>query len=265
MALTIPNSITTATNIEAAPLAENFAAIAAHSNTELVNRGGTVAMTAELQLADGNNAASKVYADNAVKVAMPTGATLPYAGQVVPAGFLYCDGTAVSRSTYAALFAVIGVLYGVGNSSTTFNLPNLTGRFPVGYHGGLTAFNAVGKVGGNKDAVVVSHAHGLALNATGLAGDHFHTITAGRGIYDMQEIARAGGFPTTGAAGFLFGNTEGVGRLQIDSVKWQNGTANILATGSHAHSNSGSVTATGGAATDANLPPYLVMNFIIKT
>ena len=54
--LTIPNAITADDDIEAAPLAENFAAIASQVNTELVNRDGTIAMTAELQLVDGNNA-----------------------------------------------------------------------------------------------------------------------------------------------------------------------------------------------------------------
>jgi microcystin-dependent protein len=49
-----------------------------------------------------------------------------------PSGFLECDGTAVSRSTYAALFAVVGTTYGIGDGSTTFNVPNLTDNVAVG-------------------------------------------------------------------------------------------------------------------------------------
>lgn len=58
----------------------------------------------------------------------PAGVVLAYASTTAPTGYLLCDGTAVSRATYAGLFAVIGVTYGVGDNSTTFNLPDLRGR-----------------------------------------------------------------------------------------------------------------------------------------
>lgn len=61
-----------------------------------------------------------------------SGMISPYAGASAPAGFLLCDGSAVSRTTYAALFSIISTTYGVGDGSTTFNLPNLQGRIPVG-------------------------------------------------------------------------------------------------------------------------------------
>ncbi len=63
---------------------------------------------------------------------VPTGAILPYGGSSAPSNFLLCDGTAVSRSTYATLFGIIGTTYGLGNGSTTFNLPNLRNRVPLG-------------------------------------------------------------------------------------------------------------------------------------
>lgn len=62
----------------------------------------------------------------------PSGMIAPFAGATAPAGWLICNGAAVSRTTYPALFAVCGTTYGDGNGSTTFNLPNLTGRVPVG-------------------------------------------------------------------------------------------------------------------------------------
>jgi len=55
----------------------------------------------------------------------PTGAVLMWTTNSAPTGYLLCDGTAVSRTTYAGLFAVTGTTYGVGDGSTTFNLPNL--------------------------------------------------------------------------------------------------------------------------------------------
>ena len=57
---------------------------------------------------------------------MNTGSLMPFAGSTIPTGWLNCDGSAVSRTTYADLFAVIGTTYGAGDGSTTFNIPNLT-------------------------------------------------------------------------------------------------------------------------------------------
>ena len=64
---------------------------------------------------------------NAVALAEPVGSIKPFAGTTVPDGYLLCDGSAISRTTYAALFAVIGTTYGAGDGSTTFNIPNYTG------------------------------------------------------------------------------------------------------------------------------------------
>lgn len=63
---------------------------------------------------------------------MPTGTVLSFAGNTIPENYLLCDGSAVSRSTYADLFKVIGTTYGAGDGSSTFNLPNLVDRFVEG-------------------------------------------------------------------------------------------------------------------------------------
>ena len=63
---------------------------------------------------------------------VPTGAILPYGGTTVPAGYLLADGSEISRSTYAALFAILGEAYGNGNGSTTFDLPDMRQSFPLG-------------------------------------------------------------------------------------------------------------------------------------
>lgn len=64
------------------------------------------------------------YTNSVAAALVPAGVISMYAGSVAPSGYLLCDGSAVSRSTYSALFAVIGTTYGAGNGSTTFNLPN---------------------------------------------------------------------------------------------------------------------------------------------
>ena len=71
-------------------------------------------------------------AETRISTAVPTGCVQAFAGSTTPQGWLLCDGSAVSRTDYAALYAVIGTTYGAGNGSTTFNLPNLTDRFIEG-------------------------------------------------------------------------------------------------------------------------------------
>ena len=80
------------------------------------------------------NATNDGNGNNIVNTYLPAvvGAVVAFAGSTSPAGWLLCDGSAVSRTTYAALFAVIGTTYGSGDGSTTFNLPNLIDRFIQG-------------------------------------------------------------------------------------------------------------------------------------
>lgn len=92
----------------------------------------------------------------------PTGGMMPFGGDaqsVVPIGWLYCDGRQVSRTTYAALFAVIGTRWGSGDGSTTFNLPNGKDRFFIGRNTGL-----VGATGGSEthSHTVDNHTHGIS-------------------------------------------------------------------------------------------------------
>lgn len=89
-------------------------------------------------------AGGTLYADE------PIGAILPFGGSTVPNGFLLCNGAAVSRTTYAELFEVIGTSFGAGDGSTTFNVPDLRGKVPVGYNSSESEFNALGKTGGEK-------------------------------------------------------------------------------------------------------------------
>ena len=63
---------------------------------------------------------------------IPTGSLVPFAGAVIPEGYLLCNGAAVSRTTFANLFKVIGTLWGAGDGSTTFNLPDFNNRFIEG-------------------------------------------------------------------------------------------------------------------------------------
>lgn len=103
----------------------------------------------------------------------------PFAGTAAPRGHLLCDGAAVSRSTYSALFSAIGTTYGSGDGSTTFNVPDLTGKFPLGKTQSGTTAN-VGASGGalGHTHSVPAHYHGMGTGADlNIASSGTHTTT----------------------------------------------------------------------------------------
>lgn len=97
----------------------------------------------------------------------PAGVIKAYGGATAPRGHLICDGAAVSRTTYADLFAAIGTTYGAGDGTTTFNVPNLKGRFPLGKSDAGTG-STLGATGGSLDHThsVPAHYHGMGAGAT---------------------------------------------------------------------------------------------------
>jgi len=189
----------------------------------------------------------------------PTGLTVAYAGTTAPSGWLLCDGSAVSRSTYSDLFNVIGTTYGSGDGSTTFNLPDLRGRFAVGLgtHVDVDALN-------DNDGVAVGsrrpkHAHTFSLSGNS-GGGHSHSVT----------INSVGGHThnITGTSG-SFGVISGPG-----STVYASGSKSTSSAGSHSHSLGSIGTAGGGSHTVTgtigqsgidDTPAYIVLNYIIKT
>ena len=105
----------------------------------------------------------------------PIGGVTQYAGATTPsANWAICDGSEISRATYETLFTRIGTSYGVGDGSTTFNLPNLKGKVLVGLDSTQTEFDALGETGGAK-----TH----TLTSTEIPG-HTHTTNIGHGHLD---------------------------------------------------------------------------------
>lgn len=180
----------------------------------------------------------------------PTGVVSFFAGSSAPSGWLLCDGSAVNRTTYSALFGVIGTTYGSGDGVTTFTLPDLRGRVPVGKNSGT--FSALGNTGGAESVTLTAaqsgspdHTHTYSgTSATG--GDHTHNVVS----------------PTAFTA-----DTYGRGAHDFDAVTTI-ATVSSGTSGSHTHGYSGTTSGTGGAAASSshtNLQPYLTLNGIIKT
>jgi microcystin-dependent protein len=100
----------------------------------------------------------------AAAATVPSGSVMTFAMNTAPTGWLKANGAAVSRTTYAALFSAIGTTFGVGDGSTTFNLPDMRGRFTRNWadNGSIDSGRAFGST---QDHQIQQHQHGLAFNA----------------------------------------------------------------------------------------------------
>ena len=199
---------------------------------------------------------------------MVVGGIIPFGGGTIPEGFLACDGTAVSRNDYAELFEVIGDTYGVGDESTTFNLPNLNGRVALGVSSG----HALATTGGATTVtlssvpshlhVVPEHGHGNSIAAK--TPSLSHSIT--QPVFKYTQLNGTG---TMGPMGSDYKN------LYTSRTSASMSRATNLAISDHAATActmSGAITdcaaltsgSTGGGAAHNNMMPYLAVNYIIR-
>jgi microcystin-dependent protein len=170
---------------------------------------------------------------------IPTGTITPWSQATPPTGFLECDGAAVSRSTYAALFAVVSTTYGAGDGSTTFNLPDLTDKVAV--HKSNTKNFA--STGGANTVTPTGNISGSTANAT--------LSTAQLASHDHTVVGNGDLTPT---------------RSRIASPVAPGGYANLntLTAGSgQGHSHNMSANFSGSA--NSVLQPFLTLIYIIKT
>jgi microcystin-dependent protein len=157
----------------------------------------TAITVATANILDGNVTLAKLV--TAVQQSLvPAGAVQAFAMNSAPTGWLAADGTAVSRSTYAALFAAIGTTYGVGDGSTTFALPDLRGIFVRG-SGTNSDGTASGTFGAKQADELKSHTHGAALTYLyGRTGVTTNSIAVGgdNADYGRDFLAATGGTET---------------------------------------------------------------------
>lgn len=138
-------------------------------------------------------------ADGVTQRTLPAGlGPLPYAGTTAPPGWLLCNGQAVSRTTYARLFAVLSTTFGAGNGSSTFNMPNLTGRVPIGAGTLGSDTYARGGTGGVARhtltvAEMPSHDHVLLVGGAAGGGAPLQLVGATNTQSRDQIVAEGGG------------------------------------------------------------------------
>jgi microcystin-dependent protein len=199
----------------------------------------------------------------------------PTAARTPPAGWLLCNGQAVARDVFAGLFEAIGTSFGAGDGVTTFNVPDLRDRFPLGE----SASANLGRVGGEASHVLSAaempyHAHGTWTGTE--SADHAHYTsgqTGGRNVGHVHwtGISVAGGpksvvIWTSGAQGSYW-NAPGTSYQD-----WGSGGENTdhshgfgAWSGGRSAAHQHQITAEGGNAPHNNLPPFQSVNYFIKT
>lgn len=166
-----------------------------------------------------------------------TGTIVPHGSTTVPTGFLYCDGSAVSRTTYANLFSVISTTYGAGDGASTFNLPDLQNNVPLGRSG----TKALGSTGGAESQTPSGTVANHTLTVSQIPS-HTHTHPGHQQEQGIRHRDGTDRIPQRGDQGgasgtFTFGSTGGGG---AHNHGWTGSSMSIL-------------------------QPYLALNYIIKT
>lgn len=207
------------------------------------------------------DAASKGYVDGLISVAatttvgMEVGGVMAWPFAAIPTTCLLLNGQAVSRTGYPDLYVLMGTQYGIGDGSTTFNIPNYVGLSVFGLDPAQTEFNALGKVGGSKthtlsEAEIPAHTH-LQSAHNHFQNAHSHTIGPG------QPFGTS--FGSNGGAGATFA----LAVASVNSPTYQGPYGIDAATAVNQATIAVNQSAGGGLAHN-NMPPYAVAKWIIK-
>ncbi len=183
---------------------------------------------------------------------VPTGTVSMYAGTTAPnADWLLCDGAAVSRTTFATLFALVSTSFGVGDGSTTFNVPDLRGRVGIG-------LDNLGSSSANR----ITDSNADSLNSTG-GGDENDTSTISGSV--TSHVLTEAELPTNITLTVPTGDANDTGTSRLANGVQSPRTTNIALTNvgsgsAHPHSDTFAISGTG-----TNTQPWLALGAIIKT
>jgi microcystin-dependent protein len=235
---------------------------------------------------------------------LPPGVIMPYGGTstTAPDGWLFCNGFSHSRTTYSDLYAVVGDAYGAGNGSTTFNVPDLRRKFPLGFSDASNTGTAVAQTGGtfdhthnttNHTHTMGSHTHSMQNHSHGMEHTHGVTIPGfnintttfttpapwGETVYTNYN-ARRDGLEDVGAVGApqYFNLIKITGfhaafnhyhPIDIPNMNGSTGASTSSSTGPPSAANTGAPSdnttgSAGSAQTSSNNPPYITLQYIIK-
>jgi microcystin-dependent protein len=210
-----------------------------------------------------------------------------YGGATAPSGWLLCNGDAVSRTTYADLFAVLGTTFGVGNGSTTFNVPDMRSRMPIGVGAGTgLSARTLAQTGGVETQTISSanlptHQHTLSAHTHTSAAhshnaNHAHTASSGFVTSDHAHNIPRGLIATAGTNRAVVSTANNQATLFTGGIS-ANHQHGITVDGNNFDTSSTTPGATGGPSSDTTgnggfantalniMNPFLALNFIIRT
>lgn len=198
----------------------------------------------------------------------PAGIVMPFAGSVAPEGYLLCDGSAVSRSTYSDLFTAIGTTYGAGDGSTTFNVPDLSGRVVLG----VSQSHALGTSGGEAAHTLTENelpAHTHTVPSHGHENDISaktpvlsHTITQPSFNYNRPNSFATGG---SGGGNVINGTTTATASVATNAAVSAHAASDCTMSGAVTDCSALTSSSAGLSASHSNMQPYLAMSYIIST
>ncbi len=285
---TTPNTFVAGTTITAAAFNQNFSDIASEL-TNSVAADGQTSMTGPLKLSNGTVSAPSlsfasdidtgmyrsadneiaftnagtltakiipgvIFVDGKVQESdgdlIPAGTMIDYAGTNEPGGWLLCNGQAVSRADFSGLFAAIGTTFGVGNGSTTFNVPDMRGRVSAGIDnmGGIGAAGVLTGLALSNQVGTQTHVISLDELPT-----HNHTVSGTTGDESNTHTHQYGSVATGGFSG---------GGLGITAATNSNATS-ANSTG-HTHTFSATTSANGSSTAMTLVQPTMGINKLIK-
>jgi len=182
---------------------------------------------------------------------IPTATIVPWSDSSVPSGFLECDGSAVSRTTYANLFAIVGTTYGAGNGSTTFNVPDLQDNVAVGKSGTKNLASTGGANTVTSGGNISGNVAGSTANAT-LSTAQLAAHTHGNNFQDSMGNPMASGAR--------------VSVQQFNAPSSQGNFNNPTGSGGgHSHNMSANFSGNFAGNATSVVQPYLTLIYIIKT
>jgi microcystin-dependent protein len=201
---------------------------------------------------------------------------IAYAAATSPSGWLNCDGSAVSRTTYADLFAVTSTTYGVGDGTTTFNLPDLRGRIPVGLDniggtdaGRLSVANTLGGTGGTETHTLTSaempvHTH-TQTSHNHTQDTHNHTQTSHNHTQNAHAHSTGEAISGAGLIAFASGSQGFTTSTGNQTAVNQATTAVNQTTVATNQATTAVNQNTGSGGSHNNMQPYVLTYYIIKT
>jgi microcystin-dependent protein len=195
---------------------------------------------------------------------------MPFAGSVAPEGYLLCDGSAVSRTDYADLFAAIGTVYGAGDGSTTFNVPDLSGRVVLG----VSQSHVLGSTGGEATHTLTeqempahSHtvpSHGHANDITATTPVLSHTVTQAEFKYNSPNRFTSAGTGVNNQNCYN-GTVSATASKSADLVVADHDGEACTVSGSISDCSAFDTEQTGTNTAHNNMQPYSAMQYIIST